>query len=275
MKKLLVVGVALLGVGCALEVEAPQPMENVGAIEQGVVTRTKAVSFLPARMCDGVKKDIDAWNWSCFADYRHTEACTAVLKPRPWPAGPRWTYVGSDGALYFTPAGGSSWHAVDDEISLANVDDVACYNAGKSSEHPVVHYGPGHPPGRRGLSIDTIFEHIRSVTVRATATVVLGPRKDPAYSDTLQVAVQTQNSAGAWVDRAVRGSAYVRIDSHEVTGEVKQTLTTSVKVPANQPVRMLMRTGPGAVNGSDVGFSLLDAELRGEECVPANDGGCL
>jgi hypothetical protein len=274
MKKLLAVGVGLLGFGCALESGAPEALENVESIEQGVVTRTKNVSFLPARICDAFKTDIDAWGWSCFGDYRHTEACKEVLKAGVWPAGPRWKYVGSSSSLFFTPEG-STWQAVDDEISVANVEQIACYNVDKATELPLVLFRDGLGPGKKALEISTIFEHIRSVTVSATATIVLAGRRDPAYNDTVEIALQTQNAAGAWVDRAVRGSDYVYLHSHQVEGDVMQVLTTSAKVPANEPTRVLLRMGPGAVSGSDVSFSLQKAELRGEECVPSNNGGCL
>jgi hypothetical protein len=276
MKNLLVLGIGLLSLGCALETGAPEEVESVDSIQQGVVTRAKTVSFLPARMCDSIKSDIDAWNWSCFANFSQTAECTEGWAFGAPKAAPRRKYVGSGTSIYFAPGGGQSWYVVDDEIRVANVSSIACYSVGKDNEYPLIRFREGLKPGRSALAIETIFEHIRPITVRATVDIAF-VAGDPVYDKTVEVALQTQSSAGAWVDRAVRGSEYAYFDADEVAwvGEPSQILTVSAKVPANDVVRLLVRTGSGAVSGSDVRFSLRDAELRGEECVPDVSGGCL
>jgi hypothetical protein len=277
MKNLFALGVALLGVGCALQTGAPEALEDVDSLEQSVVTRAKTISFLPARICDAIKSDVDAWNWSCFADYSHTQACTEGLQFSAVKAAPKKKYVGNGRSIYFGPGGGQSWYYVDDEVKVANVDGIACYNVGKSNEYPLIRFREGLKAGRNALVIDTIFEHIRSITVRATVDLAFVSYSDPVYDSTVELALQTQNSSGTWVDRAVRASDYARFNTDENAweGEPSQILTTSAKVPANEPVRMQLRTGSGAISGSDVRFSVRDAELRGEECVPDNGGGCL
>jgi hypothetical protein len=276
MKNLLALGLGLLGIGCALETGAPDEMENVDGATAAVVTRAKTISFLPARICDAIKSDVDSWDWSCWSDFRHTNACTEGWKAGIGKVAPKRKYVGSGSSIYFTP-GSSSWHDVDDELFVANVESISCYNLGKSNEYPLVHFNEGLGPGKKVLSVETIFEHIRAVTVKGTVDIAFRNWSDPAYNDAVELVVQTVNSKGAWVDRAVRGSdyAFFNNDTNRWDGEPAQTLTVSAKVPANEPVRLLMRTGDGATKGNDVQVSLKDAELRGEECVPNNSGGCL
>lgn len=140
----------------------------------------------------------------------------------------------------------------------------------------VVHHVKGLGPNRSLFEISTIFEHERTVSVRASVLVDLAFDYGGANDNAVEVVVQSEDEDGSLVDRAVKGTTAVRWNEQEgVVGKLRQSLVVSAKVQPNISTRMLVRRGSGAVAGDSVSVTLRDMQYRGEECVPNNSGGCL
>jgi hypothetical protein len=267
MKNLAILSLGLCGLGCAYETSTPDNAESVDSVQEHVTTRAKTLSFQPAWLCDGYALDAISANVSCtniFGKY-----CKYDMNDQ-------FRAIGTD--FLFVPNDSKGRVQLGEELSLAYVKNVACYNANESNEDAMIHYREGLPSGRALLDYDTIFEHIRDVNVRGTIDVSFMTWSDKAYIDTVVIALQVQDSNGKWVDKVENGNTLVYFDTKKVVwrGDARQTISASAKLPANEPVRFRVRTGSGAVSGSDVRFTIHDAELRGEECVPSNvPGECL
>lgn len=112
-----------VSMGCTYDTQLPQDTEGeVGEMTEAVVTRAKIIEYAPARMCEGIVSEVDAWGWTCSVRPYDYEGCRTLYNPAK-----RNEYLGKH--LFFTPSD-HKWHTVDDEISVANVERLSCHYRG-------------------------------------------------------------------------------------------------------------------------------------------------
>jgi len=289
---------ALFGAGCTYDTSNDGD-ESPAETSAAVTVRAKTVSFEPLQLCEGWVRDAKAAELTCTNNLGNP--CPSAV-PRTGGAGgtslnpmlgqllPIWNGRFTPPTLYFESSDPKRWIDLNAETWVRHFSSISCHRATDPADVRV-NYASGIPRGRPLLITETIFEHIRDVKVRGTVDIEF--RGEGAEDGAIEVALQSANADGQWIDHAVTRSTFVGYVLYEVApadpplhpteapspgelvGDHRQVLQVSATLPANETVLLRVRAGVGTV-GKATGTVIHDIEFRGEECVPSNiPGECL